>query len=435
MSLNFKNSQILNRWLETITRKGTKAVYKTAFKRYAEYTKMAPEQLIDEAVEDQRKDPREKQDVVKQRLIGFYHWLVNEAPKMRQGSDRQVGKGLSSKLAHTYVNAIRSFYATFGVYVKLTGRSKLPAPRVTNHRKILSNLDVRRLLDHCRSPRDRAIILTMFQSGMDVSTLCSLRYGDVAEGLAKGEHPLKLNLYRPKTGVEYYSFLGRDACESIRAYLNDLKARGIQLSYDDPLFLKEGPKALRKEAVEPHHIQALMRQLAVKVGFKTDGRAINPVSPHALRESFSTIMVNHGVPKVIVDFWLGHKISELDKTYMRPQEEELRKLYLEREEFISVTSASDQLEQKIEEKTKQLQEVISNVIAENVKLKEQLKDLEQRIQRFEQFTRRFMNATSEELEEIAEEVFKRKRKRLEDILAEELEVKKQEETFSTPTPD
>jgi len=157
---------------------------------YAKYTGLTAEQLVDEALEDARRDPREKTDIVKQRFIGFYNWLVNEAPKRGPGGRKTGGKGLSSKLAHTYVNAIRSFYDTFGVVVKLKGRSALPKPRVTNKRKRLTNMDVKRLLDHCRSPRDRAVILCMFQSGMDVSTLCSLKYGDVAEGLKRGDHPL-----------------------------------------------------------------------------------------------------------------------------------------------------------------------------------------------------------------------------------------------------
>lgn len=85
---------------------------------------------------------------------------------------------------------------------------------------------VKALVDHARTPRDRAIILTLFQSGMDVSTLCSLKYGDVAEGLSKEEHPLKLKPHRPKTGVEYYTFLGKDAVAALKAYISDMKAEG-----------------------------------------------------------------------------------------------------------------------------------------------------------------------------------------------------------------
>jgi len=426
------NSPILSRWLGTITRDGTKHVYKAAYKRYVEYTGMTAEQLIDEALEDQRKDPREKRDIVKQRLIGFYNWLVNEAPRRLQGRDKVVGKGLSSKISHTYVNAIRSLYGTFEVYVKLKGRSGLPKPRVKNKRRILSNADVKKLLDHCRSPRDRAIILIMFQSGMDVSTLCDLTYRHVARGLAENEHPLKLELYRQKSGTEYYTFLGRDACEAIKAYLNDLKARGIQLGYNDPLFLKEGPKAFKKEPLTPWHVQRLMRDLAVKAGFvdeNMNGKAINPLSPHALRESFSSIMTNKGVPDTIVDFWLGHEIGEMAEAYKRGQQEELKRLYLEREEYLSVTSPSERnLEQKIEAEVEKRTRWLVN---ENIQLKQNLQQLQRRIDRFEAFVKKFMTATAEELEDIAEEVFKRKRKTLEQILTEHgVEIQKHQEAVA-----
>ena len=74
---------------------------------------------------------------------------------------------------------------------------------------------------------------------MDVSTLCSLKFGNVAEGLKKDEHPLKLELFRKKSGTEYYTFLGKDAVEAIRVYLADLKSRGREFKHETPLFLKE----------------------------------------------------------------------------------------------------------------------------------------------------------------------------------------------------
>jgi len=374
------DSPHLKRWIGSITRSGTRSVYKSAYRMYALYTGLSAERLVEEALEDAKRDPREKTDIVKQRLIGFYNWLVTEAPRKRPGGRESGRKGVSSKLAHTYVNAIRSFYDTFGIVVKLKGRSRLPRPRVTNKRMRLSNMDVKRLLDHCRSPRDRAIILVMFQSGMDVSTLCNLKYGDVAEGLAKGEHPLKLSLYRPKTGTEYYTFLGKDACGALRAYLNDLKAKGIQLSYSDPLFLKEGRKALRMEPIKPNLVQKFMRELAVKAGFvdeNMNGKAINPVSPHALRESFSSIMTGKGVPKTVVDFWLGHEIGEMARAYQEAQYEDVKRMYLEREIFLSV-SAGENTEKirEIEARERELQTIISGLVSENMMLKRRVQDLE-----------------------------------------------------------
>jgi len=392
----------LQRWLGTITRPGTRAIYKSGYRLYAQFTGKTATELIDEAIEDQKKDPRERTDIVKRRLIGFYNWLVNEAPKRRAGRPRKdaersgkiIGKGLGSKIAHTYVNAIRSFYGTFDVYVKLRGRSSLPRPKVKNRRMIVSNVDVKRLADHAGSPRDRAIILTMFQSGMDVSTLCSLKYGDVAEGLERNEHPLKLDLYRPKSGTEYYTFLGRDACEAIRAYLNDLKAKGITLSHNDPLFLKEGMKTLKKEGITPNLVQNMMRKVAFKAGFideNLNGRDFNPLSPHALRESFGSIMTNKGVPDTIVDFWLGHEIGEMAEAYKTVQFEDLKGLYMEKEAFISVLTRSEATEKlkEMDERNRQLQEIVNGLTRENLRLRERLEAHERRLRQVETLTEEF----------------------------------------------
>jgi len=391
---DWENS-LLSRWLGTITRKSTRAIYKSGMRLYLKYTGLTPEELIDEALEDQRRDPRERQDIVKRRIIGFYNWLIREAPKRSPGrKSKVVGKGLGSKVAHTYVNAVRSFYGTFDVYVKLRGRSSLPRPKVKNKRILVSNVDVKKLVDHAGSPRDRAIILTLFQSGMDVSTLCSLKYGDVAEGLERNEHPLKLDLYRPKSGTEYYTFLGRDACEAIRAYLNDLKTKGIKLDYNLPLFLKESMKTKKKEGITPNLIQNLMRRVALKAGFideNLNGRDFNPLSPHALRESFGSIMTNKGVPDTIVDFWLGHEIGEMAEAYKRGKEEELRRIYLEREPFISISPRSEieeKLRREMDEKTRRLQILVNGLTAENLELKERIRNIEKEIAEFKKWLMR-----------------------------------------------
>jgi integrase len=152
------------------------------------------------------------------------------------GEHEIIGKGVSDKMAHFLVNAMRSFYATYDITVRMKGRHKLPRPRVTNRRIRVGAEQVKTLVDHARTPRDRAIILTLFQSGMDVSTLCSLKYGDILEGLGKNECPLRLDLYRPKTGTEYYTFLASDAIDALKAYLNDMRSRGVQFGSDTAFF-------------------------------------------------------------------------------------------------------------------------------------------------------------------------------------------------------
>lgn len=378
------NDPALERWFGTITRKGTKHLYRSAFKTYRHFTGMTASALIDEALEDAKRDPREKKDAVLKRLIDFYHYLKEEYPRKSRGKGEHkiIGKGVSDKLAHTYVNSIRSFYATFGVTVRMKGRHALPKPRVRNKRMKVGAEQVKVLVRHARTPRDRAIILTMFQSGIDVSTLCSLRYGDIAEGLDKNEYPLKLDLYRPKTGVEYYTFIGRDAVENIRAYISDAEARKIQFKHDTPLFVKERGK----EGLTTNLVQNMMRHTAVKSGLvdeKNNGKAFNPLSPHALRESFGSIMINSGVPDTVVDFWLGHAIGEMGEAYKSVQYESLKAMYLEREWLVSITAPKvdvQEIEKKIrvevEDRSKQLQSLVNGLASENMELKERMRKVE-----------------------------------------------------------
>jgi hypothetical protein len=118
----------LKRWLDTITKDKTRYCYKTAFRIYASFTGLTASTLIDEALADSKKDPRQRQDVVLTRLIKFYNWLKTEYPKKTRGSGEHhvVAKGVCDKTAHFFVNAIRSFYSTYDVSIRMRGRHKLP---------------------------------------------------------------------------------------------------------------------------------------------------------------------------------------------------------------------------------------------------------------------------------------------------------------------
>jgi len=378
------NDSAYQRWMGTITRTSTKAGYKSAFKTYIEFTGLTPTQLIDEAVEDQQKKAQEKTDIVLRRIIDFYNWLKTDYPKRSRGigPHKIIGKGVSDKLAHMRVGAVRSFYGTFDVVVRMKGRQRLPRARVRNQRMTVKAEHIKVLLDRTRSPRDRAIILTMFQSGIDVSTLCSLTFGDFNEALQKNEQPLKLDLYRPKSGVEFYTFLGKDAVIAIQAYIQDMTSRGVTFNYSMPLFLKERGK----QGMTTNLVQNMMKIVAVNSGFvseKNNGKSFNPLGPHALRESFGSLMINSGVPDTIVDFWLGHSIGEMNKAYKSVQLDSLKRMYLERENLLTVSGSEldvKKIEQKVrvevEQQNRELQTMVHSLLNDNMGLKNRLKTLE-----------------------------------------------------------
>jgi site-specific recombinase XerD len=387
----------LRRWLDTIARNSTKYGYRAAFKTYAYFTGLTASDLIDEALADFKKDPRERQDVVMTRLVKFYHWLKTEYPKKSRGSGEHqvVAKGVSDKLAHFFVNAVRSFYATYDITIRMRGRHRLPRPRVQNKRMKVGAEQVKVLVDHARTPRDRAIILTLFQSGMDVSTLCSVKYGDVAEGLSKEENPLNLELHRPKTGTEYYTFLGTDAIEALKAYLDDMRSRGVQFRNDTALFLKERGK----EQLTTNLVQNMMKEVAVNSGFvdrENNGNGFNPLGPHALRESFGSIMINSGVPDTIVDFWLGHEIGEMAEAYKGVQYESLKQMYEDREKLLSISPKEnleelrEKLKGEIEQQNRQLQTMLNSLVTENLDLKQRISRTEQKLAELEELVKETM---------------------------------------------
>ena len=393
---------VLSRWLSTIVKLGTKYGYKSAFRVYAQYTKLSPSQMIDEAIEDSKRDPRDKRDVLLTRLLGFYTYLKNDYLKKSRGKGEHkvTGKGVSDKLAQMMVSAIRSFYSTYDLVVVMKGRRRIPRAKVENRRMIVGAEQVKVLVDNARSPRDRAIILTNFQGGLDVSTLCSLRYGDVAEGLTKNEYPLKLDLHRPKTGTDFYTFLGKDAIEALKIYLADMKQRGVAFTHNTPLFVQGRGKA----AMKTENIQAVMREVALRSGFIDDtnnGNSFNILGPHALRESFGSIMTNSGVPDTVVDFWHGHEIGEMAEAYRSVQFESLKKMYLDREKLISISAQKvdvleieNKVRLEIEQSSKQLQLMVNSLVTENMDLKSRVQAVERKFQDIEKIVKELREATN-----------------------------------------
>ena len=71
--------------------------------------------------------------------------------------------------------------------------------------------------------------------------------------------------------------------------------------------------------INPRTINVVFKDLAKQVGLDV-GRKVQGVTFHALRRFFKSSCYDAGVPKPLVDLWLGHK-SELgiDLHYYRPQ--------------------------------------------------------------------------------------------------------------------
>jgi len=348
----------IEKWISQV-KESSKAAYLSAMRAYCEFTGLNPKELIDE-IEEDRKKPRREQGKPEHRLAEFFNWLLNEyeiksrgRKQDRKGSGR---KGASKKMAALYVTAIRSFYRRNGF--PITTKTPKAAPRKENKKRQLTAKEVKLLVDHAPTLRDRAIILFMFQGGFDVSTICSLNYGDVKRGLEQGEEPLLINVVREKEEIEYFTFVGHDSIEALKAYLNDRKAR-------------------KHERISTNLIQNMLRDTALKAGLVTEEELevadMNPCRPHALRSAFSTVLRLNGFDPLLVDFMQGHAIP-YNGAYLIPPAEKVREMYAEVEPQLSISSSPKHiadLEKKVEKKLEVYKELLEEVQAENKRLREE----------------------------------------------------------------
>jgi hypothetical protein len=91
---------------------------------------------------------------------------------------------------------------------------------------------------------------------------------------------------------------------------------------------------------------------------------------HCLKKFFITQLTNHGVEDKILNFFICHKIPEVDRVYWFRRVEELRKIYAQRQQYLNPINGKKnvcdlkQIE-GIQAKIKELEEKIDNLLKIN----------------------------------------------------------------------
>ena len=369
-------------------RPGSRPSYEKALELWIKFIKErydkhhTPKTLIDE-IEEDRKKPRREQGEVEDRLVAFYHWLLDEyIPRgvFGKGNLRRRKKGISPKKAHAYLMAIRSFYRRNGFPIRSDDLTfdmvKEPQPNPWNQQHQFTMEEISKMINACYTKRDKALIAVKAQSLMDSSTLAfNFRYSTIANGfkekfdipsrnflphlvhaLRTTRYPLHIRIERFKTRHIYDTFIGKDACNLLADYLEEKYEAGERPHITDIVF------TLYKSEVTTVHdkyiksdsrdvISELFRKLTKKLGIVSEAilesADINPARPHALRGSIATILREH-INSEIVEYWMGHKIKEKSLAYFldlqarrdslqeKNRIEKMRELYAKYEHLISI---------------------------------------------------------------------------------------------------
>jgi len=155
--------------------------------------------------------------------------------------------------------------------------------------------------------RNRAILETLYGSGLRVSELTGLRISNIywREGFLK---------ILGKGDKERLVPLGSMAATRIKGYINEVRIhQTVKKGFEDHVFLNNRGAALSRVMV--FHI---VKRAAADAGIKKS------ISPHTLRHSFATHLIDGGADLRAVQEMLGHEsittteiYTHLDREYLR----------------------------------------------------------------------------------------------------------------------
>ncbi|MHC4547446.1 MAG: site-specific tyrosine recombinase/integron integrase [Planctomycetota bacterium] len=218
------------------------------------------------------------------------------------------GRRLQKATVARYFAAVRSL-ARFLVREGALDRDPARALRTPSHRRPLplhlAEEEVGRLIDAAPSARDRAILETLYGGGLRVSELVTLDRDDLdlRRGIAR---------VRGKGRQERLAPLGGSA---VRALKDHLRVRP-RAADPRPVFLNRQGGRLTSRSVH-----RLLRRCALRAD--VDPRT----TPHTLRHSFATHLLDRGADLREVQELLGHRNISTTQIYTHVSMERLRRVY------------------------------------------------------------------------------------------------------------
>ena len=181
--------------------------------------------------------------------------------------------------------------------------------------KVMSEKQVDSLLaapdiDTALGLRDRAMLETLYATGLRVSELVNLKLHEIGydEGVLRA---------LGKGSKERLVPLGELAIDWLKRYLDEARPDILKGRQSDALFVTARGGAMTRQAFW----QLIKRYAAVA------GIAPEKLSPHVLRHAFATHLLNHGADLRVVQLLLGHADISTTQIYTHVARERLKSLH------------------------------------------------------------------------------------------------------------
>lgn len=219
-----------------------------------------------------------------QQIINYLDYCINE-----------------KKLCKARVNSINSILKFFYVVTLERQWNDLRIPRIRCHRNLpayLTKEEVKLIIDNATYLKHKAILSTIYSAGLRVSEATNLRLSDIMS------KEMKIRVRAGKGNKERYTLLSQRNLELLREYWKVFGHKNHDL--EDYLFTSR----YRGERLTNRGIQSAMLAATKRAGIT------KKATPHTLRHSFATHLMNDGVDLVIIQALLGHSNLKTTSIYL-----------------------------------------------------------------------------------------------------------------------
>jgi site-specific recombinase XerD len=188
------------------------------------------------------------------------------------------------------INAIKFYYE------KLLGREKqyyeLYRPN-KEHKlpKVLSKNEVKKILNSCDNMKHKCILMLIYSAGLRRSELINLKILDI------DSERMVINIKGAKGKKDRISLLSDNLLQLLRKYYK---------KYIPKVYLFEGQNGGK---YSPTSVANILKKASLKAGIK------KKVTPHMLRHSFATHLLEQGTDLRYIQELLGHNSSKTTEIY------------------------------------------------------------------------------------------------------------------------
>lgn len=193
-----------------------------------------------------------------------------------------------------YIAALKFLYETTLRRPEVVAH--LPWPKVRSALPdILSGSEVFALLDALREPKHRAIVMTAYGAGLRVSEVCSLCVSDI------DSRRMLIHIRNAKGGRDRYVPLPERVLFTLRRYWAATRPSGPELFPGQP----------PQRTISASAVRSQLKKAAVKAGLA------KRVTPHVLRHTFATHLLELGTDVRVIQMLLGHRSIRTTMRYTR----------------------------------------------------------------------------------------------------------------------